>query len=518
MDSSDAPVLLRLEGVSKTFGGQSALDDVSLEVRRGETHALLGQNGSGKSTLIKVLSGYHQAEAGARAWLDGREFALGSRAEAHELGIRFIHQDLGLVDQLDVVDNLSLGAGYRDRWWLSDRRERAAARDLLAEYGMNIDTSAPIRSLSAAQQTMVAVVRALRGGIGERGLLVLDEPTAALPATEVSHLFELLAAVRARGGTVLYVTHRLSEVFEIADRVTVLRDGKRVATMGTTELDHDGLVELIIGRPLGQLVPDLPAPRTQTALEVRGISSPIVRDASFAVREGEILGVTGLVGSGYETILKLIFGAQPRDGGEVLIAGRSIDTSSPRASIREGLAFAPADRKRLGAVSTWSLSENITLPRLEPKGFARWLSPRREADDARDWLNRLGVTPPDPNVRFSALSGGNQQRTVLARWLRCGARVLLLEEPTNGVDMGAKSAIYRQLAEAVGDGTAVVMTSSDAEEVCLICDRVLVMREGRIAAELAGGALTEDRILAESLAKDPQPGGPDNGHAVGSHA
>jgi ribose transport system ATP-binding protein len=493
------PAALVLEGVSKFFQGQRALDDLSLELEPGQVHALLGQNGSGKSTLIKILAGYHQPEPGARAVLHGRPFQLGSSDAAAEAGLRFIHQDLGLIGELDVAENLALGQPYESRWWLSERRERAAATRLLHEYGLDLSPSQSVRTLSAAQQTMVAIVRALCGELGDRALLVLDEPTAALPAEDVAHLFSLLATLRSRGATVLYVTHRLNEVFQIGDRVTVLRDGKRVTTRPVRGLTYDELAELIVGGPLGELYPELPTPRADVALRADDLRSEEVRGVSLALHSGEIVGLTGLVGSGHERVLHLLFGAEGAQGGEIRVDGIPLAKVSPLSAIRAGMAFAPADRKKLSAIVAWTVRENITLPRLRARRLTHWMSARKERRDAAEWIARLHVTPSDPERAFSSLSGGNQQRAVLARWLRCGARIFLLEEPTNGVDMGAKAAIYRQLAEVASNGAAILMTSSDAEELCLVCDRVLIMRDGQVATILEGPAMTVERMTSEVM-------------------
>ncbi|MEZ5075908.1 MAG: sugar ABC transporter ATP-binding protein [Solirubrobacterales bacterium] len=491
-------ISLSLKDVSKVFQGQRALDGVDLELRRGEVHALLGPNGSGKSTLIKILAGYHRPEPGAGAWMHGAPFELGDPAGAPDA--HFIHQDLGLVGDLSVVDNLAFDGGYRGRWWLSGRHERTRAAALLAEYGIDVDVEEPVGALPRAQQTMVAIARALSRGVGAGALLVLDEPTVALPAHQVRQLFEVVRQVRDAGGTVLWVTHRLGEVFDLAQRVTVLRDGRRVTTVPTSELDHDQLVELIIGRPLEAFYPEPPPVGTAPpALEVRELGGGTVADVSLTVREGEIVGATGLVGSGHEDLLHLIFGGQkPRRGG-VWLGGEALGRPDPARAIGAGLAFAPADRKRLGAILDWTLRENLTLPDIHGNGPARWLSAGSERADAREWLQRGQVVPADPEKVFSALSGGNQQKLMLARWLRCGARAFLLEEPTNGVDMGSKHAIYEALAAAAREGAAVLMSSQDPEELCAVCDRVLVLRDGLVGAELDRSALTEDRLVAETL-------------------
>ena len=499
-DSGPADYVV-LENLSKSFQGQAALKDVSLTLRRGEVHALLGQNGSGKSTLIKILAGYHQTDTGT-ATVDGKELELGSPSAAHDAGLRFIHQDLALIDTFDVVDNLALGETYRNRWWLSARAERRAARQTFAEYGINIDVSQPLTSLDAAQRTMTAIVRALHHGQATEGVLVLDEPTASLAETDKQRLFDLIRLVRARGGTVLYVTHRLQEVFEIADRVTVLRNGENIATRKIQDLDHAGLVRLIIGRDLEALYPEIPAALDDVALDVTHLGGGSVADVSLRLRAGEILGITGLTGSGADELLHLVFGATRRTTGEIRIGDRAYSGTTPAHAIRAGLAFAPGDRKRLGGILSWTLRENVTLPRLRSLGLLRRLSPRRERADARSWLDRFEVVPENSEATFATLSGGNQQKVVLAKWVRSGASVLLLEEPTQGVDIGAKSAIYEALANLVAQGTAILMSSSDFEEVCSVSDRVLVMRNGRIGAVLDGDARTVGNVLNEILKED----------------
>jgi ribose transport system ATP-binding protein len=490
--------VLTLEGLSKVFQGQRALDEVGLELRRGEVHALLGQNGSGKSTLIKILSGYHSPEPGAKAMLRGEPLELGSAEAAHAGGLRFIHQDSMLLDGLSVAENLALGGEYTSRWWVSDRREADVAAEQLARYGVVVDPSMPAANLSPAQRTMVAIVRALRDGVALQGVLVLDEPTATLPGPEAARLFDVIRTIRNHGGTVLYVTHRLQEVFAIADRVSVLRDGRRVATEAVGDLDHDRLVQLIVGRSVDSLYPSPPPLRDDVALEVKGVAGGSVQDLTLTLHRGEIVGLTGLVGSGIEQALHLIFGAQAPDRGQVTLDGVRLGEPSPPASIRAGLAFAPADRKRSG-IASWTLAENVTLPRLSSRGPLRWMGVQRERSETTRWLEHMNVVPAASDAMFSSLSGGNQQKTVLARWLRCGASVYLLEEPTAGVDIGAKGAIYESVAGVAETGAGVLITSTDVEEVCSICDRVMVMREGRVAAVLRGDDRTEDRVLAESM-------------------
>lgn len=492
-----AEPVLRMENVSKSFPDSLALDGVGLELHPGEVRALLGENGSGKSTLIKILAGFHQPDFGAQAWADGEPLRLGSAAHARAAGVRFIHQDLGLVRDLDVVDNLALGERYVGRRWLSHRREADEARRLLAQYGVELDVHAPLWSLSPAEQTIVAVVRALRDGL-ERFVLVLDEPTGSLAASEVARLFDVIRAIRDRGGSLLYVTHRLQEVFEIADQVTVLRDGRVVADRPVAGLGEEQLVELLVGGAVEEVFPGPPPAGGEPAMDAEGISGAGVDDVSLTVGRGEILGIAGIIGSGREELLRLLFGAQRWTSGRLRVGPREFSSISVPQAIDAGLAYA-ASRGNGGMTRDLSIRENVTLPKIPVTHRGWWLSTRREAEDVRGWLDRLDVRPPAPERPLASLSGGNQQRVVLARWLRCRPQVLMLEGPTLGVDIGAKAEIYRALVDAAREGTAVVVSSSDAEELAAICDRVIVMRDGRISTELRGAQLTEQVIVEQSL-------------------
>jgi ribose transport system ATP-binding protein len=488
---------LTVEGLSKTFHGQRALDEASLTVAGGEVHALLGQNGSGKSTLIKVLAGYHQPDDGASAFVDGHPFTLGSATAADDAGIRFIHQDLALIPDLSVTDNLALGGDYGSRRWISDRKEISAAQALLDEWGVNVDARAPVRTLGQADRAMVAIVRSVRGGVHGNGMLVLDEPTAALPRHEVERVSYLVRQLRDRGTSILYVTHRLSEVFQLADTVTVLRDGRVTGTRPVAGMGHDDLVAMIIGRPLDTIYPEIPTPADRPVLTIENLGGDSVRSLSLQLREREIVGIAGLTGSGREAITDLVFGMRPRTGS-VKIGGREVPANSPRQSISNGLALLPADRKGVGSLPELTVRENVTLPAIT-SGWGFWLSDRVERRDVAVWLQRLGVVPGDPDRPISTLSGGNQQRALITRWLRSKAKVFLMEEPTQGVDIQAKVAIYAAIRDAAQDGACVLVTSTDDDELAAICDRVIVMREGREAMALAGSQLTSEAILEHSI-------------------
>jgi ribose transport system ATP-binding protein len=496
---ADEVPALELRRVAKTFPATRALKGVDLVLRRGEVHALLGENGSGKSTLIKILSGLHEPDAGASGTVAGEPFKLGSSTAAHEAGLRFIHQDLALVLDLDVTDNLALGQRYVGRRWLSLSAERSAAQRLLAAYGVDVDVRCRVSELSPAERTMVAVARAMRDR-PDRGVLVLDEPTASLPADEVQALMDQIRLVTAAGGSVLYVTHRLQEVFDVADSVTVLRDGELVASRPVAGFDEEQLIALMVGRELRaaeSIQPPVPHDDdTFVALNVSGLT---VDSVSFAARAGEILGVAGITGSGREDLGRLLTGATPWTTGRVTVGGKEYNSLTPRKSIDAGIAYAPADRQRQSAIQSWSLRENVTLPQLPTGLRGLWLSRRAENTDVAGWLRRLEVRPPDPARLMSQLSGGNQQRVVLARWLRCRPRVLVLENPTQGVDVGAKADLYDVIRDAATQGATFILISADYEELAAVCGRVLVMSQGRITAELVGPDVDENSITQAAI-------------------
>ncbi|WP_395155219.1 sugar ABC transporter ATP-binding protein [Ilumatobacter sp.] len=500
-DLSGAPVV-DIRSLSKTYPGQVALDSARLQVRSGEVHALVGQNGSGKSTLIKLLGGYVKADHGSDVDLAGSRVDLWHLAQQDRQRIRIVHQDLGLVPTLSTVENLGLGRGYaqglggRILW----RHEVQRAQELLLRFGLAPDVRQPVATLSAAERAAVAIVRALQDwDESGDGLLVLDEPTASLNRGEVDALFSEVRRVAQHGAGVLFVSHMLDEVLELADRVTVLRDGKVVAEgIDVADLDERSLVELIVGRPVEDLFPSrTPAPG-RPALEAEMVSGVVLRNVSFKLHAGEVLGFAGLVGSGREEIANAMFGATPRFMGKVLIHKRKV-FATPRDSIRAGVALVPAERKTVGLDMQERLSEHIPLPRLGPVQGRILLRRRAVNEVAREWAERLDVQPPILERRMEKFSGGNQQKAVLARWLRTDPRVLLLDEPTQGVDVGAKAAIYQHVAEAAAGGMGVLVASSDAEELVHLCDRVLVMRSGTIATELSGPTLTEERLIAETL-------------------
>jgi ribose transport system ATP-binding protein len=494
--AADQAPAVRIEGLTKSFPGTLALDHVDFEVRRGEVHALVGHNGSGKSTLIKTLAGLHDQDEGTISVLGGEPTEIGSAHAARELGLRFVHQDLGMIEQLSAVENLALGRGFdtgfagRIRW----SREVAIAKERLAELGYEFDMRAPVGELSAAQQAGLAIARATYDW-EEACLLVVDEPTAALPRAETEGLFQAIEKARAKGLGILYVSHRLEEVFRISDRVTVLRDGKKVATRETTELDKDKLIGLMLGGEQLAAHAERRVDVQKTGLLVtKGLRGAVIEDLDLNVAGGEVVGIAGLTGSGREEVLRLIFGAQPR-AGEVLIDGEPLKPDNPRAAMRKGISMVPADRHGDGSIEPLSVRFNATLTDLR-RNTNRFgaLRGRKERAEVNEWIKRLDIKPPRPDNEFSLLSGGNQQKVVMAKWLRLDPKVLLLDEPTQGVDVHSKAVLHNLAREAASGGAAVVIASSDDEELVDICDRVLILRDGHIAGELERNSISLDSI------------------------
>ncbi|MFC8453146.1 sugar ABC transporter ATP-binding protein [Kitasatospora sp. NPDC057223] len=499
---TDTPTpLLRIEGMSKTFPGLKALDGVSLEVRPGEVVAVLGHNGSGKSTLVKILAGVHQADPGTVIEVRDAEGALveGTAARA---GLHFIHQDLGLADILTTVENLGLGKSVRGRAFAPVRgtAERRHARRLIARFGAGLDVTVPVGKLSPAQRTIVAIARALDGWTRPDNVLVLDEPTAALHGDEVKVLFEAIRRVASSGAGVVFISHRLDEVLELADRVVVLRDGRVVAEQATSELDHDRMVTLIAGREIDGTAVAHRGGTGEPVLTVTGLSGGEISDLSLTLRAGEIVGIGGILGSGREQLAPMLFGAQHRSGGRVEVDGRELIPDDTNAAIESGMAYVPADRRRSGVVMEMSVRENLTLPLMRPLRRSFWrLDGRAERAETRSWMRTVGLRPPNPEQALKLFSGGNQQKVVLAKWLRVRPRVLLLDEPTQGVDVGAIAAIYELVLAARRDGTGVLVCSSDTKELVALCDRVLVLKDGRVVSEVPRGSLTEERLVRDEL-------------------
>lgn len=489
------PVLLQLRGLTKHFGGVRALDDVHFDLRAGEIHALLGENGAGKSTLIKILGGIHRPDAGSIRW-DGQPVAIRDVAEADRLGIRLIHQELSLAPNLSVAENLFLGREPRWHGWLDRRRLFADAERLVRRLGLTDIGSVRTRvsELSVARQQMVEIARAL--AVRAR-LLVLDEPTASLSAAETEALFDTLRRLRAQGTGIVYISHRLEEIRRLADRITVLRDGRSMGTQHVAEVQPRTLIRWMVGRDLGLLC-QRPAWRPgAVALSVRDLQSTRVRGVSFDLHAGEVLGLAGLVGAGRSELARALFGIEPADSGTIVIGGRPVTVRCPADALAAGLVLVPEDRKREGLVMDAAVAFNLTLP--WTGDWIRGCRPDRARRDGivRRAIERLAIRVTDPAQPTYHLSGGNQQKVVVARWMEHPPKVLILDEPTRGVDVGAREELFALLRRWVEDGLAVLLISSDLPEVMGLSHRLALYRNGRIVQELPAADATPDDVMAE---------------------
>lgn len=500
---SDSTSALRARGVSKAFNGIPALVDFHLDIEPGQVHALVGGNGSGKSTFIKLLSGFHRLDKGD-VEIGGVGLHAGRPHAAQALGCHFVHQDLGLIDSLSAADNVFLGSKFPTRFTTVRRRQVLDEASRLFEFvGLSLKPTTKVGSLTQAQKTLVAVARAIRtDSTKATKLLVLDEPTATLPANDVAILSDLVRRIAASGVGVLYVSHRLDEIFDLADVVTVLRDGHKRTSSPTSELTRSGLVNLVVGdafeeyEPPPTFTPEIGTPR----LTVSGLRTASLGGISLRVSAGEIVGVAGITGSGRESLLRSIFSGERYDEGSVSVDGMSIRRGSPQASIAAGIAYVPPDRKALAGFMDMSARHNVTIGDVGSFWRGGLLRKKQEDREATKWFEDLHVKPVNGGKhKLATFSGGNQQKVLFAKWLRQGPRLLLVDEPTQGVDVGAKAQLHHRLRLAAAGGAAVVVSSSDVEELAALGTRVLVMRNGLIAAEIHADRLTPSSISTECV-------------------
>ncbi|NPV54295.1 MAG: sugar ABC transporter ATP-binding protein [Firmicutes bacterium] len=491
--------ILEVKGVTKEFPGVVALDSVSLSINAGEIHALVGENGAGKSTLIKVLSGVYQPDRG-EIYFDGRPVRLAGPSDAQSLGIAVIHQELMNVPHLSVAENITLGRPPMIRRGVMGMIDWPAmnktAHEALERLGVSINPRAIMKTLSVSQMQVVEIARAVSSNAR---LLIMDEPTSALSEDEVDRLFNVVKALKAQGVTVIFITHRLDEVFRIADRITILRDGKIIATKDRTEISREELIKAMVGRPLGFEYPKRSVQRGKRIMSVENLSrGNVLRDINFSLFEGEILGIAGLMGAGKTELVRAIFGADKRSGGRVLFYDEPLDIKSPQEALRMGIGLVPEDRKRHGLVLGMSVRENMSLSAIDR--ICRWsfvLDSRNETIACRDLVEKLGIKTPGLERKVKFLSGGNQQKVVLGKCLFGKLKLILFDEPTRGIDVGAKAEIYRLMNNLVEEGVAVIMVSSELPEVIGMSDRILVMHEGRIAGELDNQdqSVTQEEIM-----------------------
>jgi rhamnose transport system ATP-binding protein len=493
-----APPAVALRGISKSFGATQALSDVTLELRAGEVHALVGENGAGKSTLAKILAGIHQPDAGSLS-LAGVPIVLHGPADARARGIAVVQQEPQLFPDLSVAENVFIGHFPRGRLGTLDWAAMGRGADALFEQlDVPLDPKALVRGLSMADQQLIEIARSLSF---DASVLILDEPTASLSAHEVARLFAIVRRLRDRGVAILFVSHRLDEVFELCDWATVLRDGRHVVTASTAELTTADLIRYMVGREV-TLFPRVESPVGEVLLEVDRLTRVgVFREVSFAIRAGEIVGFAGLVGAGRTEIARVIFGLDRADGGVIRLGGREVAFQSPSEAMGAGIAYLPEDRHHEGLVLDFSIAENVTLPilpRLFPRLFVRAATERTVGDD---YARRLDVRMTGVDQTASALSGGNQQKVVLAKWLATEPRILILDEPTRGIDIGAKVEVHRIVSELAASGLGILLISSDLPEVLAMSDRILVLHEGTLTAEIARAHATEESVMYAATAQ-----------------
>jgi rhamnose transport system ATP-binding protein len=490
---SETPPVLSLEHATKTFGAIHALEDVSIDLRAGEVHGLVGENGAGKSTLVKILAGVHAPDRGAVV-VEGREVVLSGPADARDAGIAIIYQEPILFPDLTVEENIfvgrqPLGAGHR----IDRRAMRAHVLEVFRRLGVGLDPARVARGLSIAEQQIVEIGKALSL---EARVIVMDEPTAALSAVEVARLFGVVESLRADGVAVLFISHRLEEVFELCRRVTVLRDGRRVLSRELEGLSSDDLVRAMVGRELVERAAEEQAVGGTVLRVERLTREGFFTDVSFEVRAGEIVALAGLVGSGRSEVACSIFGVDRYDAGSVTVNGRRLRRASPTAAMAAGLGLVPEDRRQQGLVMDLSIARNIALASLRSLQRLGFISASAERGFAADWAQRLQLKYGSLTDPATSLSGGNQQKVVLAKWLARRPTLLIVDEPTRGIDVGTKAEVHRLLDELADDGVAILMVSSELPEVLRVADRILVMREGTLVTELAHAEATEEKIVA----------------------
>ncbi|ACI18539.1 sugar ABC transporter ATP-binding protein [Dictyoglomus thermophilum] len=491
--------ILRVEGISKVFPGVQALDRVDFEAYAGEVMALVGENGAGKSTLVKILSGVYKRDSG-RIYFEGKRVEIQDPYHAQLMGISTIHQELMVTPNQTVAQNIFLGREIRRRGILGvlgfvDKREmERRAKELLERVGADIPPDELVKNLSVAQRQLVEIAKALSF---KAKVIIMDEPTSALGPEEVEKLFEVIKQLKEQGIAIVFISHRLEEVFRIADRITILRDGKLVGYMSREEATPDKVIYLMVNRPIGDMFRKEEVVRGEPILEVKNLSSDVVKNVSFTLYKGEILGIAGLVGSGRTELVRLIFGADPKKSGEILIEGKRVEINSPEDAVKLGIGLVPEDRQNQGLILKMSLRENIGITIIKKiLKFLNFVDKIKLTRISEDFVRRLNIKTPSVFEKVLYLSGGNQQKVVLSKWLASEPKILILDEPTRGIDVGAKAEIHAIMSQLAKSGISIIMISSEMPEVLAMSDRILVMNEGKIVAEVPRREATQEKIMA----------------------
>lgn len=491
---SMAPALQML-GITKHYPGVKALDGVDITVMPFQVHALVGENGAGKSTLMKILAGAELMDSG-QILLDGREVHLDTPQKAMAAGISIIYQEFNLVPYLSAAENIFLGREPRGRLpgFVDFHTLYANAEEIVKSLGVRLDVRTPVQELSVAQQQMVEIAKAISQN---SRIIAMDEPSATLTDHELVHLFELIRRLKSQGVSVIYISHRLEEIFQIADQVTVLRDGHLVGSHPASQLDRESIIQMMVGREIKEQIPRHSAIVGNTLLELRGVGRKgVLEDISFQARTGEILGLAGLVGAGRTEVARVIFGAEAFDFGEMLLDGRPYRPASPGEAIDAGIGLVTEDRKSLGLILGMAVRENITLANLDGVVSFPFISQTKEKKVAQRFVAELSIKTPGIEQQVRNLSGGNQQKVVLAKWLFTNSRILIFDEPTRGIDVGSKVEIYQLINRLAAEGRAIIVISSELPEILGLSDRILVMSEGRIAGELSAEEATQEKVMA----------------------
>ncbi|MFY9902517.1 MAG: sugar ABC transporter ATP-binding protein [Trichococcus sp.] len=482
-----------MKGITKSFGTNYVLRGVDFTIKAGEVHALMGENGAGKSTLMNILTGLHKPDAG-EILIDGTPKQFDSPKEAEKFGLSFIHQEMNTWPEMTVVENLFLGNEIQNAiGWIDNKKMRALATETFRELGVTLDLDEEVKNLSVGQQQMIEIAKSL---LSDGEVIIMDEPTAALTEREIEVLFRIIQNLKQKNVAIIYISHRMEEIFKISDRITVMRDGVSVDTKRTADTSNDEVVRKMVGRDLADYYPAKTSKIGPIVFEAKKLSSERkFQDVSFQVKAGEIVGFSGLMGAGRTEIMRSIFGIDPLDGGEMYLEDKKITISNPNDAIRQGIGFLTENRKEEGLILDYSISENISLPSID--GFRKngLIDTQAEKAFVELLMQRLQVKSEGSDDIVSGLSGGNQQKVVLAKWIGIGSKVLILDEPTRGVDVGAKREIYQLMNELADRGVAIIMVSSDLPEVLGVSDRIVVVHEGKISGELQRGEATEEKIM-----------------------
>jgi len=497
--SSDKPILLEMRAITKRFPGVLALSEVDFDVRKGEVHTLVGENGAGKSTLMKILAGVYSKDSG-EILFKGKPVHFANPRQAQEAGIATIYQELNQVPQLSVMENIFLGNEITRGGMINWREMERIARQLLQKLHLDIDPRETLGNLGVGQQQMIEVAKALHA---RSDLIIMDEPTSSLSIREIQNLFEIVRELRDHGVSIVYISHHLEENFELADRITILRDGRLIATRPTHELDVDSLVRLMVGRDLSEKFPKEFAPRGPEMLRVEGLSrGKALRNVSFSAYAGEVLGIAGLVGAGRTELVRAIFGADQIDGGQIFIEGKPVTIRNPQDAIRQGIGLLTEDRKQQGLFLQMSVRENLTMAVLQRLTHGAVTSRRKETALSARYIESMAIKTPSQEQLAMNLSGGTQQKVVLGKWLATEPKVLIFDEPTRGIDVGAKVEIYQMINQLVRLGKAVIMVSSELPEILGMSDRILVMRTGEVRGTLTRQEASEQVIMEYATGTD----------------